>query len=44
MSKNSHFTGHPAYSQVLQLLDKEKILQISSEKKGREDYVKSFDG
>ena len=31
MSKNSHFTGQPVYSQVLKLLDKEKILQISRE-------------
>ena len=27
MSKDSHFTGQPVYSQVLKLLDKEKILQ-----------------
>ena len=26
MSKDSHFTGQPVYSQVLKLLDKEKIL------------------
>lgn len=26
MSKDSHFTGQPIYSQVLKLLDKEKIL------------------
>ena len=26
MSKDSHFTGKPVYSQVLKLLDKEKIL------------------
>ena len=25
MSKDSHFTGQPVYSQVLKLLDKEKI-------------------
>ena len=30
MSKDSHFTGQPVYSQVLKLLDKEKILQNSS--------------
>ena len=28
MSKDSHFTGQPVYSQILKLLDKEKILQI----------------
>ena len=44
MSKDSHFTGQPVYSQVLKLLDKEKILQISCETKGREAYVKRFDG
>ena len=26
MSKDSHFTGQPVYSQVLKLLDKEKII------------------
>ena len=44
MSKDSHFTGQPVYSQVLKLLDKEKILQISCETKGSEAYVKGFDG
>ena len=44
MSKYSHFTGQPVYSQVLKLLDKEKILQISRETKGCEAYVKRFDG
>ena len=44
MSKDSHFTGLPVYSQVLKLLDKEKILQISRETKGSEAYVKRFDG
>ena len=43
MSKDSHFTGQPVYSQVLKLLDKEKILQISRETKGSEAYVKRFD-
>mgnify|MGYP004531026013 FL=1 len=42
MSKDSHFTGQPVYSQVL--LDKDKILQISRETKGSEAYVKRFDG
>ena len=27
MSKDSHFTGQPVYSQVLKLLDREKILR-----------------
>ena len=29
MGKDSHFTGQPVYSQVLKLLDKEKILQMN---------------
>ena len=44
MGKDSHFTGQPVYSQVLKLLDKEKILQISRSTKGSEAYVKRFDG
>ena len=44
MGKDSHFTGQPVYSQVLKLLDKEKILQISRNIKGSEAYVKHFDG
>lgn len=43
MSKDCHFTGQPVYCQVLKLLDKEKILQISHETKGSEAYVKRFD-
>lgn len=43
MSKDRHFTGQPIYCQVLKLLDKEKILQISHETKGSEAYVKRFD-
>ena len=39
MGKDSHFTGQPVYSQVLKLLDKEKILQISRNIKGSEAYV-----
>ena len=27
MGKDSHFTGQPVYSQVLKLLDREKILR-----------------
>ena len=44
MSKDSNFTGQPVYSQVLKLLDKDKILQISRETQGSEAYVKRFDG
>jgi len=28
MSKSTHFSGQPLYSQVINLLDKSKILQI----------------
>ena len=44
MSKDSYFTGQPVYSQVLKLLEKEKILQLSRTTPGRESYVKRFDG
>lgn len=43
MGKSKHFSGQPLYSQVIKLLDKSKILQISREK-GGERYVKRFDG
>lgn len=42
MSKSSHFSGQPLYCQVIKLLDKSKILQISREN-GSERYVKRFD-
>lgn len=43
MSKNTHFTGQPIYSQILSLVEKEKINQIS--RKGHYDqYVKKLDG
>ena len=43
MGKSIHFSGQPLYSQVIKLLDKSKILQISR-KYGGEHYVKRFDG
>ena len=42
MNKGRHFNGQPAYGQLINLLDKSKILQISQEK-GGERYVKHFD-
>ena len=42
MGKDSHFTGQPVYSQVLKLLDREKVLQISRETAGSEAYLKNF--
>lgn len=44
MGKDSHFTGQPVYSQVLKLLEREKIMRISRETAGSEAYVKRFDG
>lgn len=44
MRKDSNFTGQPVYSQVLKLLDREKIMQISRGTPGSEAYVKRFDG
>ena len=41
MGKSTHFIGQPLYSQVIKLLDKSKILQISQEK-GGEHYTKRF--
>ena len=42
MSKSSHFSGQPLYGQVIKLLDKSKILQVSREMHG-ERYTKRFD-
>ena len=41
MGKSIHFIGQPLYSQVIKLLDKSKILQISREQCG-EHYTKRF--
>ena len=42
MSKSSHFTGQPIYSQLLSLLDKCQIMRLSQEHSG-ERYTKRFD-
>ncbi len=44
MSKSTYFTGQPVYSQVIKLLDKAKIQQISLETLGSERYVKRLTG
>lgn len=44
MSKSTHFTGQPVYSQIIKFLDKTKIKEISSQTAGSEAYVKRFDG
>ena len=41
MGKSSHFSGQPLYGQVIKLLDKSKILEISREN-GGERYTKRF--
>ena len=42
MNKGTHFIGQPVYGQLLNLLDKEKTMEISREN-GGERYVKKFD-
>ena len=39
MNKDSHFTRQLVYGQVVKLLDKDKILQISSDSQGSKVYV-----
>ena len=41
MGKSTHFIGQPLYSQVIKLLDKSKVLQISQDL-GGERYTKRF--
>lgn len=43
MGKSTHFIGQPLYSQIINKLDKSKVLKMSR-KYGGERYVKSFDG
>ena len=43
MGKSTHFSGQPLYGQVIKLVDKSKILQISR-KNGGERYTKRFNG
>ena len=44
MGKSTHFSGLPVYNQLIKLLDKQKIKQISLETPRRETYVKHLDG
>ena len=41
MGKGNHFSGQPLYSQVINLLNKSKILRFSREN-GGERYTKRF--
>jgi hypothetical protein len=43
MSKSTNFIGQPVLSQLLKLIDKQKVLDLSREM-GCERYVKSLDG
>jgi len=43
MGKSTHFFGQPIYGQLINFLDKGKILRFSREENG-ERYVKSFSG
>ena len=43
MNKGTHFIGQPLYGQLINLLDKSKILGFSRDE-GGEHYVKHFDG
>ena len=42
MNKGTHFIGQPVYGQLINLLDREKIIKTSREN-GGERYVKGFD-
>ena len=42
MGKSTHFLGQPLYSQIIDLLDKVKILRLSREN-GDKRYIKRFD-
>jgi hypothetical protein len=43
MVKSSHFSGQPLYGQVINLLDKSKILRFRRSHGGKR-YIKNFDG
>ncbi len=43
MSKNKHFTGQPIYTQLLNLVDKQIVVDLSNSG-GHNRYVKKFDG
>ncbi|MDY4218087.1 MAG: DUF4372 domain-containing protein, partial [Prevotella sp.] len=44
MGKSTYFIGQPVYNQVIKLLDKQQIKQISLETPRSEAYVKRLDG
>ncbi|MCR5434267.1 MAG: DUF4372 domain-containing protein, partial [Bacteroidaceae bacterium] len=42
MNKDTHFIGQPVYGQLLNLLNRQKIVRFSREN-GGERYIKHFD-
>lgn len=44
MGKSTHFSGQPVFAQVLKLINRAKVEEISSEISGSEKYVKKLDG
>ena len=44
MSKSTYFTGQPVFAQVLKLIDRAKVEQISKDTPGSEVYVMKLDG
>ena len=44
MSKSTYFTGQPVFAQVLKMIDRAKVEQISNETTESELYVKKLDG
>lgn len=43
MGKSTHFFGQPVYGQLIKIIDKDTIIEMSR-KHGGERYVKTFDG
>ena len=43
MGKSTHFIGHPLFRQIINFLNKDKVLRLIR-KHGGERYVKLFDG
>ena len=44
MNRDINFSGQPVFGQIIQLLDKQKIMEISRSVAGSEKYVKKLDG
>lgn len=43
MSKSTHFTGQPIFTQIVRLLGRDRVVELSRNN-GGERYVKRFDG